>query len=243
MLQTLVILSLSYWIVEEYLNNMYLREYISGVFQTEGWMFGILATLLVFGSATGLFVKHRHGQGTISLEVKNPSPVASPSKVEKKPETDFHPLVAALKADMADRRASFGSMVGSGAEQPTTVPAPRPEVQKTSVLEQLTPTRQAPMTGPMPEQTRATYPQRPLPVPGPQARTTPGAEQLGAPLTQRPMPYPRPQQPAGSNVLQTAQPPPPQLPLKITTVITGIMPASRKKDPAQSPEEKPSSSQ
>jgi hypothetical protein len=217
MLQTLVILSLSYWIVEEYLNNMYLREYISGVFQTEVWMFGILATLLVFGSATGLFVKHRHGQGTISLEVKNPSPVTIPSKVgTKKTETDFHPLVAALKADMADRRASFGSMIGSGTEQPTKGPADV-EVPKASVVDQLTPNRQAPMTGPRLGQT-------------------------GAPFTQRPLPV-LPQQQAGSTVLQTPQPPPPQLPLKITTVITGIMPAAKKKDPAQSPEEKPSSSQ
>jgi len=36
MIQSFVILSLSLWIVEEYLNNMYLREYVNGVFQADG---------------------------------------------------------------------------------------------------------------------------------------------------------------------------------------------------------------
>ena len=218
-LQTFVILSLTYWITEEYLNNMYLRQYVSDVFQADGLMFGILGTLLVLGSVTGLFVKHRHGQSTVSLEIKTPGPIVGAAKKEekKKLDSDFHPVVAALKADMADRRLSFGSMVGAGVEQPSTAPLPSVEVRKTSVLDQLAPTRQAPMTGP-------------------------GPGQVGAPFTQRPPPV-LPQQPVGSTVLQTSHAPPPQLPLKITTVITGIMPAQKKKDPSARDEEKPSSSQ
>jgi hypothetical protein len=217
-LQSFVILSLTYWLVEEYLNNMYLRQYVSEVFQANGLVFGIVGMLLLFGSATGLFVKHRHGQSTVSLEIKTPEPIVGAAKKEekKKLDSDFHPVVAALKADMADRRLSFGSMLGAGVEQPSTAPVPSVEVRKTSVLDQLTPNRQPPVTGPKPGQ-------------------------IVGPPTQRP-PLAPPQSAVGSNVLQTSQPSPQQLPLKITTVITGIMPAQKKKDPALTPEEKPSSS-
>jgi hypothetical protein len=198
---------------------MYLRQYVSEVFHANGLMFGIVGTLLVLGSATGLFAKHKHGQSTVSLEIKTPSPVVSVTKKEekKKLDGDFHPVVAALKAEMAERRLSFGSMAGAGVEQPSTVPVSGAEVQKASVLDQLTPNRQPPITGPK-------------------------SGQIGGPPTQRPSPV-LPQPPAGSTVLQTSQPSPPQLPLKITTVITGIMPAQKKKDPASTAEEKPSSSQ
>jgi len=233
-LQTFVILSLSYWIIEEYLNNMYLRQYVSDVFQADGLMFGILGTLLVLGSVTGLFVKHRHGQSAVSLEIKTLSPMMGAAKKEqkKKLDSDFHPVVAALKADMADRRLSFGSMAGSGAEQPTTVPVPKVEVQRTSVLDQLNSTRQAPMTGPRPMQTSTSFAQSPV------SRV----EQAGGATTPRPLPFLRSEQPTGSSVLSPTQPTTPQMPVNVTTVITGIMPAQKKKDPTSASEEKPSSS-
>jgi hypothetical protein len=233
-LQTFVILSLSYWIIEEYLNNMYLRQYVSDVFQADGLMFGILGTLLVLGSVTGLFVKHRHGQSTVSLEIKTLSPIMGAAKKEqkKKLDSDFHPVVAALKADMADRRLSFGSMAGSGAEQPTTVPVPNVEVQKTSVLDQLNSTRQAPMTGPRPVQTGTSFAQSPVHR----------VDQVGGSAAPRPLPFLRSEQPTGSSVLSPTQPTTPQMPANVTTVITGIMPVQKKKDPTSAAEEKPSSS-
>jgi len=234
-LQTFVILSLSYWITEEYLNNMYLRQYVSDVFQADGLMFGILGTLLLFGSVTGLFVKHRHGQSTVSLEIKTLSPIVGAAEKEqkKKLDSDFHPVVAALKADMADRRLSFGSMAGSGAEQPTMVPVPKVEVQKRSVLDQLNSTRQAPMTGPRPVHTSTSFGQSPVPM----------VEQVGGSSTPRPLPFLRSEQPTGSSVLSPTQPATPQMPVNVTTVITGIMPVQKKKDPTAATEEKPSSSQ
>lgn len=227
MAQSLVILSLSFWIVEEYLNNMYLRQYVSDYFQANGLVIGMLGALLMAGSLSSLmFMRRRHGErrfGAVSLEItdsapKFKTPVESNTKMPQtsaKPSTDFHPVVAALKADMADRRLSFGSMLGSSTEQPTQLP-PSTEAHKTSVLDQLTPNRQAPTTGPRPGQT-------------------------GAPVNQRPMPALQSQQPVGSNVLQNSQPPTQQMPLKITTVITGIMPAQKKKDPTAASEEKPAS--
>lgn len=260
--QTLVILSLSSWIVEEYLNNMYLREYVNGVFQADGLVFGVLGTLLVLGSVSGLiFVKRRHGDkrfGAVSLEITPPRPSfkvatpASPKPVEAstrpvepsaKPSMDFHPVVAALKADMADRRLSFGSIVGSGTEQLAKVPAPSVEVQKVSVLDQLTPKLQGPATGPRPMQMGPPpFPQRPSTELRPPGPAGPRPEQVAGSLSQRPMPVLRTQEPAGSSVLQPPKPPAPQIPTNVTTVITGIMPL-KKKDPPATTEEKSSSSQ
>ena len=249
MVQTFVILSLTYWIVEDYLNNQYLRQYVNDSFQANGFLFGILGLLLVIGPATGLFLRHRHGRSSVPIDLKTPSPAirqAEPvakNQENKKPDTDFHPVVAALKADMADRRTSFGSMLGSANAQPSTGPIPRLEIQKTSTLEQLAPNRQTPLTGPKPGPTGQSLPQQPLQNFRPQPPTAPRADQPGGLLAQRFLPVPRPQQPAGSNVLQSSPPSPSQIPANVTTVITGILPVEKKKDPTAAAEEKPSSSQ
>jgi hypothetical protein len=257
LVQMVVIFSLSLWIVEDYLNNPYLREYISGVFQSDGLIMGGVATLLVLGSVTGVvFARRMRGQksmGAVSLGITAPHPsikVASgaspkPAEAATRPESDFHPVVAALKADMADRRLSFGSIRGAGSEQPPTtshptVPFPGLEVQKTSVLDQLTPNRQPPMAGPRPVQMGPPFPQQPFH--DPRSQPTGLRVEEVRPLAQRPMPFLRPQEPAGSTVLQPSQTPPPQFPTNVTTVITGIMPAQKKKDPTAPPEENPSSS-
>ncbi len=247
MVQTFVILSLTYWIAEDYLNNQYLRQYVSDSFQANGSLFGILALLLVVGPATGLFLKHRHGQNTVSLEIKTPRPTVSPtmsvakSQESKKPDSDFHPVVAALKADMADRRLSFGSMAGSSIETPSTSPVPVPEVRKTSVLDQLASNRQPPMTGPRPGLAGPTLPQQPFRDVRPLPPTSPRVDQPAGLLVQRPLPVFPPPHPVGTSVLQFTPSPAPQIPTNVTTVITGILPA-KKKDPGAA-EEKSSSSQ
>ena len=252
MVQSVVILSLSLWLVEEYLNNKYLGEYISGVFQADGLIIEMLGTLLVLGSISSLIlVRRKHGEqrfGAVSLEVTSSSPKvklaaeASTKAPEafSKPNLDFHPVVAALKADMADRRMSFGPTLGAGTQQPTTGPAPSVEVQKTSVLDQLTPNRRAPVVGPRPGQMGAPFPQQPFHDLRPQPPTG-LREQPGSLMVQRSPPVLRPQEPAGSNVLQPSQTPTPKIPTNVTTVITGIMPAQKKKDPAETTEEKPAS--
>ena len=256
MIQSVIILSLSYWVVEEYLNNKYFGEYLNGVFQADGLIIGALGTLLVLGSISSLiFLRRKHGEkkfGAVSLEVSSSSPkvklAAEPkpkvSEAVSKPSADFHPVVAALKADMADRRMSFGSMASSSNDQPQTPSAPSPVVQRTSVLDQFPASRQPPVMGPMPAQTRTPFPQRPFPDSRPQGPAG-QVTQPGALIAQRPMPLLRTQQPTGSSVLQPSQTPPPPLhiPPNVTTVITGIMPAQKKKDPADPSEEKPSSTQ
>jgi len=242
--QAFVILSLTYWIVEEYLNNMYLRQYVGDVFAANGFVIGILGGLLVLGSLSSLLVRRRRGEkrfGAVSLEIASSAPkvklpaMAStrPLEASAKPSMDFHPVVAALKADMADRRLSFGSMPGSGAEQPTTVAVPKMEAQKTSVLDQLNSIRQTPMTGPRPVQTGTSFAQSPVQR----------VDQVGGSAAPRPLPFLRSEQPTGSAVLSPTQPTTPQIPTNVTTVITGIMPVQKKRDPTTATEEKPSSSQ
>jgi hypothetical protein len=242
-LQSLVIFSLTYWIAEEYLNNMYLRQYVSDVFAANGLIIGILGGLLMLGSLSSLMlVRRRHGEkkfGAVSLEITSSSPKVrlpatastKPPEASAKPSLDFHPVVAALKADMADRRLSFGSMPGSGVEQPTTLPVPKMEAQKTSVLDQLNSTRQNPMTGPRPVQTGTSFAQSPVHR----------VDQVGGSAVPRPLPFLRSEQPTGSSVLSPTQPTTPQIPTNVTTVITGIMPVQKKKDPTTATEEKPSS--
>ncbi|HYU55011.1 MAG TPA: hypothetical protein VEL71_02205 [Candidatus Dormibacteraeota bacterium] len=251
MVQSVVILSLSFWFVEEYLNNKYLGEYLNGVFQADGLVIGMLGTLLVLGSVSSLMLmKRRHGEKrfeAVSLEVTPAAPkikgavVTSAKPFEASPNMDFHPVVAALKADMADRRMSFGSVLGAGTQQPTTGPAPSVEAPKTSVLDQLTPNRQAPMTSSRTGQTAQPFPQHSLHDLRPQPLTGPRVEQPGASLGQQYPPVPRPQEPVGSNVLQPSQATIPKTPTNVTTVITGIMPAQKKKeDPATNTEQKSS---
>src|SRR5437879_10923955 len=78
MVQSVVILSLSFWFVEEYLNNKYLGEYLNGVFQADGLVIGMLGTLLVLGSVSSLMLmKRRHGEkrfGAASQEVTHTPP-------------------------------------------------------------------------------------------------------------------------------------------------------------------------
>ncbi|OLC62444.1 hypothetical protein AUH73_04665 [archaeon 13_1_40CM_4_53_4] len=251
MVQSVVILSLSFWFVEEYLNNKYLGEYLNGVFQADGLVIGMLGTLLVLGSVSSLMLmKRRHGEKrfeAVSLEVTPTAPkikgavVTSSKPFEARPNMDFHPVVAALKADMADRRMSFSSAPGAGTQQPTTGPLPRVEAPKTSVLDQLTPSRQAPTTGPRPGQTALPFPQHSTHDLWPQPPTGPRVEQQGVSLGRQYPPVPKPQEPVGSNVLQPSQTTTPQMPTNVTTVITGILPAQKKKeDPAANPEQKSS---
>jgi len=243
--QTFLILSLTYWIVEEYLNNMYLRQYVGDVFAADGLIIGILGGLLMLGSLSSLMLaRRRHGEkkfGAVSLEITSSPPKvklpatasAKPPEASARPSLDFHPVVAALKADMADRRLSFGSMPGSGVEHPTTVPVPKMEAQKTSVVDQLNSTRQNPVTGTRPVQPVTSFAQSPVHR----------VDQVGGSDAPRPLPFLRSEQPTGSSVLSPTQPTTPQMPANMTTVITGIMPAQKKKDPTSPTEEKPSSSQ
>ena len=102
LLQTLVILLLSSWIVEEYLNNIYLQAYVNEMTQAEGSLIAILVIVCSLGLAVGLLkvLKSTHRQiGALVSQPQAPTP--TPFASSSKSALDLHPMVAALRADMA----------------------------------------------------------------------------------------------------------------------------------------------
>jgi hypothetical protein len=103
LLQMLVIVFLSSWIYEEYLNNIYLQSYVNEVVQADGSLIAILVIVSTLGLAVGLLkvLKSTHRQ--IGAIVNQPQTLttSAPGGSSSKPSVDLHPMVAALKADMA----------------------------------------------------------------------------------------------------------------------------------------------
>lgn len=101
-LQTLVILFLSSWIVEEYLNNRYLQLYINDVVQANSSLIAILVIVSGIGMTLGLRKILRSHHPEIGALVTQPQVASSgPVGSSSKPAEDLHPMVAALKAEMA----------------------------------------------------------------------------------------------------------------------------------------------
>ena len=108
-LQTLVILLLSSWIVEEYLNNIYLQAYVNDQVQAYGAIIAILVIIGTLGLAFGLLKVLRSTHKQIGALVNPPEAPNLPGTPGgstlpasgRKSEIDLHPMVAALKADLA----------------------------------------------------------------------------------------------------------------------------------------------
>jgi hypothetical protein len=102
LLQTLVIVLLSFWVVEEYLNNIYFEAYVNNVIQVEGSLISILVIIAGLGMALGLFKVLRSTHREIGALVNQPqAPISGPVRSSSMPGLDLHPMVAALKAEMA----------------------------------------------------------------------------------------------------------------------------------------------
>jgi hypothetical protein len=107
--QTLIILFLSSWIYEEYLNNIYLQAYVSDTFQAYGLLIAALVIVGSLGMAFGLLkvLKSTHkqiGELVGQPESSSPGVATGSSTVGASSSTsavDLHPMVAALKADLA----------------------------------------------------------------------------------------------------------------------------------------------
>ncbi len=222
--QMLVIVSLSSWLYVEYLSNFYLREYVGNFLLADGWILVVLAIMVAMGSFTSLIFRKKPLK-RISEVSAEPVVVQLPVRAEAvapKAETAFHPAVAALRADIAGRRAAFGSM-------PVAEPIPE-KVEPKQMLPLKTVESMMP----------AVQPVRPRFVPPPGPMFNPA----------RPFP-PRPPVPSapvgGAPVPAVTQPPPraivPSPPRNVTTVITGIMPVQKKKEPVQPSDEGKSSDQ
>ena len=135
--QTLVIGFLSFWVYQEYLNNLYLRTYVNDQLQTVGWAFAL--TVIIMLSIVAILVSRNRAIGkkagpeeleAVSTEVEIPNP-ASP-QMSTKPSTDLHPIVAQLKADLARTPMPIESVpvpklqetTGSRGGQPSAVTDP-----------------------------------------------------------------------------------------------------------------------
>lgn len=133
LLQMLVIVLLSSWIVEEYLNNIYLQVYVNDVFQANGSIIAILAIVSTLGVALGLFkvLRSTHRQiGAIASKTQAPAFTAAASASSSTPSSvDLHPMVAALKADLA-HQASIQPLppleVKEAPSMPVQAPTPPP---------------------------------------------------------------------------------------------------------------------
>jgi hypothetical protein len=96
---------LSYWAVEEYLNNIYFQAYVNDLIQANGSLIAILVIVCGVGIGLGLHkrLKSKHLEiGALVNEPQMPQvPSSGPVGSSSKPEVDLHPMVAALKAEMA----------------------------------------------------------------------------------------------------------------------------------------------
>ncbi len=96
---------LSYWAVEEYLNNIYFQAYANNVIQANASLIAILVIVCGVGMGLGLRkrLKSKHLEiGALVNEPQMPQvPSSGPIGSSSKPGVDLHPMVAALKAELA----------------------------------------------------------------------------------------------------------------------------------------------
>jgi hypothetical protein len=127
LLQSMVILFLTFWVSQEYMYNIYFQAYVNDIIQTNGSLIVILVFVSSLGLALGLFkvLKSTHRQ--IGALVNQPSvPAMAPvGSSPKQGSIDLHPMVAALKADLAHQ----GSMEPIAPLEIKETPQPPPRVQ------------------------------------------------------------------------------------------------------------------
>ena len=218
--QMLVIASLSTWIYEEYVSNLYLREYVSNFLTAEGWILGVTAVAAALGSLTILFLKRpvKSVEPVETVSTETTIPVLLPRvavEAREKPGAGFHPAVAALLADISGRRSASAA-----------TPVPRIESPET-LLTFKEGTEESQMTGP----TTDLYP----------AATSPRMVQPFSFVPQPAVPIAKTSEADRSAVVEPTTHVSPSLPRNVTTVITGIIPVQKKREPESSEKENPSS--
>src|SRR5213080_5020280 len=104
LLQSMVILFFSFWVLQEYTYNFYFQVYLNDMVQTNGSLIAILVFVSSLGLALGLFKVLKSTPQQIGALANRPQaptmgPVASTSAANAA--TDLHPMVAALTTEMA----------------------------------------------------------------------------------------------------------------------------------------------
>ena len=246
------------------MNNTYVWAYVDGTIQANELVVFAVVFVGILGSVGGLYFKRR-GRSTLELvNVKGPSSVSTPVLSSKlsgssgaspaasagsTASVELHPAVAALKAEMSERRVALGLMPGMMEQAQGAANAPGSQSSSSSVASLLPPDIRAlaqapkppvPPTANAPPQSppmlEAVQPVNPLPrLPMPTLSVARPSQEIMPMVRQSPpgVPVPRPVQPT-----VPAARPPAVIPQNVTTVITGIMP--KKKDPNEPDDEKSS---
>jgi len=136
---------------EEYLNNIYLQYYVNNVIQADGALIALLVVASTLGIAFGLLkiLRSTHRQlGALANQSLSPkaaltpaSPSSSTSYSTPKPSMDLHPMVAALKADLAHQSSmeplppmEVKDAQSTPVQAPSAPPAPLPQVPTRSLV-------------------------------------------------------------------------------------------------------------
>ncbi len=148
-LQSLIIVFFSFWFVQEYLNNIYLQAYVNSVVQTNGTLIAGLVIVgslgLVFGLLKVLRSTHAQIGALVDLQSASPTPIAtssgqvlvsksgsasSSSSAGSSPSVELHPMVAALKADLAHQASlqPVPPLPRLYANEPPSLPQPQQQV-------------------------------------------------------------------------------------------------------------------
>lgn len=87
LVQTLLVVWLSSWVIGDYLNNQYVRAYVNLTIQADAWMIGTLALVGVVGSSMGLVLRRkRHAAQTLgmtSTQSKIPRPSLATANIPR----------------------------------------------------------------------------------------------------------------------------------------------------------------
>ena len=114
--QSLVIMFMAFCMYEEYLNNIYLQDYVNGYFQGSGLLLVILASIAVFaGIGIGIYAKLRGTRGQLDLVVSKKGATFDSDKPGGKPITILEPHVEQHLIDMIRKTTP-----SQGAEAPAS---------------------------------------------------------------------------------------------------------------------------
>ncbi len=212
-------------------SGAYVRAYVDLSVQTQGWLLGVLAFTGVLGSVMALVVRrNRHASNSLELvgtgttaPISTPVPVPGPA-MSSKPGVELHPAVAALKAELSERRMSLGlESVAAGPER-SAGPSEGFGGQRAMIGTRSSQVIQSPMAGPRPQPAilgpipptviRPMLPSRGSVVP---SQTPPVLKIAGA---------------AAPVKGELSQGPRPEVSRDAPTVVTGVLPVQeKKKDP------------
>ena len=161
---------------EEYVNNRYFAAYLNEEAATVGWMLGLGALILFLGSVTFVLVRRNK---SVQLDVTGVEPLPARSKIPStsrvavpvarpipinptKPVESFHPVVAALKAELHGAPVPLGAPLVRAVPGAMTLQAPVQSFEdKTVRVQNTTPVLRIQGATPNPSQTTVATGQTP----------------------------------------------------------------------------------